>query len=141
MAQLTRFETATIEAGKLWRALNLNDTFGQWIAQHEYAAELIEDPTTLDGGVLEEYSAAVIARVATALETTDESTVLALVGLASVYPYLRVNHLLAAVEADIRGRLLIFFPGSHQADGNNFRLLGVRDGFNYRARPITATED
>jgi hypothetical protein len=39
------------------------------------------------------------------------------------------------VEGDIRGRLVIFFPGEY--DSNNYRLLDARDGWNYLAVPIT----
>ena len=34
------------------------------------------------------------------------------------------------------GRLLVFFPG--EVEGNNYRLLDARDGWNYLATPITA---
>jgi len=42
------------------------------------------------------------------------------------------------VEADIRGRLLVFFPGVYEQD--NYRLLDARDGWNYLAIPITASD-
>jgi hypothetical protein len=38
-------------------------------------------------------------------------------------------------EADIQGRLVVFFPG--QFERNNYRLLDARDGWNYLAVPIT----
>ena len=42
---------------------------------------------------------------------------------------------LKAVEPLIRGRVVVFFPGSH--DQNTYRLLDARDGWNYMATPIT----
>ena len=45
---------------------------------------------------------------------------------------------LPLVEAHIRGRLLVFFPGIYEQD--NYRLLDARDGWNYHAVPITASE-
>ena len=36
---------------------------------------------------------------------------------------------------DIAGRLVVFFPGSR--DGNTYRLLDARDGWNYLAHSIT----
>jgi hypothetical protein len=42
------------------------------------------------------------------------------------------------VSPEIKGRLLVFFPGEH--DGGSYRLLDARDGWNYLAIPITAQE-
>jgi hypothetical protein len=39
------------------------------------------------------------------------------------------------VVKDIRGRLVVFFPGEYE--DNNYRLLDARDGWNYLAVPIT----
>ena len=44
--------------------------------------------------------------------------------------------MLRLVERDIKGRLVVFFPG--QYEHNNYRLLDARDGWNYMAVPITA---
>ena len=38
----------------------------------------------------------------------------------------------------MKGRLLVFFPGVYEQ--NNYRLLDARDGWNYLAFPITASE-
>jgi hypothetical protein len=40
------------------------------------------------------------------------------------------------VQDLVNGRMLVFFPG--EVDGNNYRLLGAKDGWNYLATPITA---
>jgi hypothetical protein len=42
---------------------------------------------------------------------------------------------LKEVVKDIRGRLVVFFPGEYE--DNNYRLLDARDGWNYLAVPIT----
>jgi len=46
--------------------------------------------------------------------------------------------ILPMVEGHIRGRFLVFFPGVYEQD--NYRLLDARDGWNYHAVPITASE-
>jgi hypothetical protein len=46
-----------------------------------------------------------------------------------------VSALLDALNEAVAGRLLIFFPGGHE--GNSYRLLDARDGWNYLATPIT----
>lgn len=48
----------------------------------------------------------------------------------------KVSALLSAVNHAVAGRLLVFFPGEHE--GNSYRLLDARDGWNYLAIPITA---
>jgi len=50
----------------------------------------------------------------------------------------RLDHLLVRPcprSSWIAGRLLVFFPGEHE--GNSYRLLDARDGWNYLAIPIT----
>ena len=42
------------------------------------------------------------------------------------------------LEPAIRGRLVVFFPGSHEK--NVYRLLDARDGWGYMAFPITLNE-
>ena len=56
-------------------------------------------------------------------------------GVASLYGFTKVSLVLKEVEKDIRGRLVLFFPG--EFDNNNYRLLDARDGWNYLAVPIT----
>ena len=52
---------------------------------------------------------------------------------------MKVSALLNAVNDAIAGRLLVFFPGEHE--GNSYRLLDARDGWNYLATPITAEQE
>jgi hypothetical protein len=48
----------------------------------------------------------------------------------------KVSALIERVQDDVLGRMLVFFPG--EVEGNNYRLLGARDGWNYLATLITA---
>lgn len=68
----------------------------------------------------------------------DNNTVVAVTGLASLFGLMRASRLIEAVAPDVKGRLLVFFPG--ERDGANYRLLDARDGWNYLAIPITAEE-
>ena len=65
-----------------------------------------------------------------------DNPVVALKGVACLYGLLMVSDLVKALAANVPGRLLVFFPGEHE--GNNYRLLDARDGWNYLAVPITA---
>ena len=70
----------------------------------------------------------------TATDVTDNSVV-ALFGVGSLFGFARVSQVVRAIERDVRGRLVIFFPGHFEQ--NNYRLLDARDGWNYLAVPIT----
>ena len=72
---------------------------------------------------------------ATTIRAVDENTVVAVQGIACLFGFIRVSDVVNAVEASIRGRLLVFFPGEYA--NNNYRLLDARDGWNYLAIPIT----
>ena len=62
----------------------------------------------------------------------------AVYGVASLFGFLRISEILPLCENAIQGRLLVFFPGVYEQD--NYRLLDARDGWNYHAVPITASE-
>ena len=68
----------------------------------------------------------------------DDNAVVAVTGVGSLYPFVRVSDLVAAVAPDVRGRLVVFFPG--ELENNNYRLLDARDGWNYHAVAITDHE-
>ena len=59
----------------------------------------------------------------------------AVLGSGSLFGFTRLSQVLKLVEADVRGRLVVFFPGQYEQ--NNYRLLDARDGWNYMAVPIT----
>ena len=129
------FQVATIDAGHKWCLIDIADAFAEWMAQHEYRDAYFEEPELMELA-LADFSDAVAERVRTVLTQTDvdEDTVVALMGLASLFGLARVAELISKVDADIRGRLLAFFPG--QRDGASWRLLNARDGWNYHALPI-----
>ena len=63
----------------------------------------------------------------------------AILGIASLFGFMKVSELIKSVKDKVKGRLVIFFPGEY--DGNNcYRLLDARDGWNYLALPITCHE-
>ena len=71
--------------------------------------------------------------------STAEKTITGLVGTASLFglgDHVRVSALIERVQETVEGRLLVFFPG--EIEGNNYRLLGAKDGWNYLATSITA---
>jgi len=95
-------------------------------------------PSRLGAAPLAAFKKAVAGRLTDALKSAEpgDSTVVAISGVASLFGFVRVSELLPLVEGQIRGRLLVFFPGVYELD--NYRLLDARDGWNYHAVPITA---
>lgn len=83
---------------------------------------------------------AIADKVSTALlhPKVDSNAVVALYGMAGLYGFLKVSDVADAVAKDIRGRLLVFFPG--EIDNNVYRFLDAREGWNYLATPITCQE-
>jgi hypothetical protein len=131
------FENATREAGHEWRELDVTDAFAQWMVKDEYREDYFASPEDIQLKLDAEFSGDLAGRVRAVLTAPEvnESTVIGLFGVGSLFGLTRVSQLLKLVERDIRGRLVVFFPG--QFEGNNYRLLDARDGWNYLAVPIT----
>jgi hypothetical protein len=141
--RLGLFEEATVQSGRRWAAIDLTDAFAEWMCSPDnadYAESYFESPELLDEAVLGDFKRSVVSRICSSLAglPDPEETVLALHGVASLFGFLKVSEFLPMVEGDIRGRLLVFFPGVYEH--NNYRLLDARDGWNYHAVPITASD-
>ena len=137
--RLGEFQTATTDAGHNWCLVDITDLFAEWMANHEYKEAYFEHPRDLELALVD-FSDFVADRVRQDLKQpeADGNTVVAVIGLASLFGLIRVSELVATVDSKIPGRLLVFFPG--QRDGSNWRLLNARDGWNYHAVPIEGGE-
>jgi hypothetical protein len=135
--RLESFEMATTSTGHLWRQLDLTDTFARWMANLNYRDGYFEEPETLTMKLRGDFLPYVAMRFREALtaEGADENTVVAVLGVACLFGFTRVSLVLKEVVKDIRGRLVVFFPGEYE--DNNYRLLDARDGWSYLAVPIT----
>jgi hypothetical protein len=136
-ARLGEFQIATARAGHKWRLCDLTDIFAEWMAGQEYRKTYFEEPDSFEtpSPALLDFAA---DRLRDELQQADSETVVAVLGAASLFGFAYVSELMDAVKGSIPGRLLVFFPGEHET--NNYRLLDARDGWNYLATPITATE-
>lgn len=137
-ARLDQLRDQTLATKRRWRSVDVTDELGRWAARHPYAEAFFADPTDLTESLLEDFEGSVATTIAAALDdpAADHNAVVALVGLGSLYPYLRASRVIAAVESQIRGRFLVLFPGHVDRSTGNYRLLDARDGFNYRAHLI-----
>lgn len=136
-ARLKLFEMATLESQHKWKLLDFTQTFACWMTGLEYRQVYFEEPENLVLPLETEFPAFVAGKLRKALtcEEVDSDTVVAVYGIASLYGFTRASKVLGSVASDIRGRLLVFFPG--EFENNNYRLLGARNGWNYLAVPIT----
>jgi hypothetical protein len=141
--RLGLFEEATHQTGHLWTAIDLTDAYADWMCSSEnasFAESYFEAPELLDEAVLAGLKHSVVSRIrsVSAQLPDPDNTVLVVHGVASLFGFLKISEILPMVEGDVKGRLLVFFPGTYEQ--NNYRLLDARDGWNYHAVPITGSD-
>jgi hypothetical protein len=131
------FENKTREAGHEWFEVDVSDAFATWMAQDEYREAYFESPEDLHLKLEAEFADYVADRIRSVLAREDvtEASVVAVFGVGALFGFTRVSKILKLLEPDIKGRLVVFFPG--QYEHNNYRLLDARDGWDYMAVPIT----
>jgi len=139
-ARIDEFEIVTRQAGHDWVVFDLTDTFAQWLTSQRYAKSYFQRPQLLST-LLPKYLAFIAEEFATFLEAkeSDEKSVVALKGVGSLFGFLKVKDVVDKLAPMVKGRLLVFFPGSYE--NNNYRLLDGYDGWNYLAVPITADKE
>ncbi len=136
---LTEFKNATEAAKYDWGLVDITNEFEKWMAAHEYRDQYFADPELIQPelvGFFEQLVDDVRGRLA---ELSTPNSVIGLLGAASLYglgPHVKTSALIERVQDAVDGRLLVFFPG--EVEGNNFRLLGAQDGWNYLATLITS---
>ena len=131
------FENATRRAGHEWFEVDVTPAFAEWMAADEYREAYFEFPDDLQLKLDAEFAPFVADKIRSVLtkDEVTESSVVAVIGVGALYGFTRVSRVLGLIEGDIKGRLVVFFPG--QFEQNNYRLLDARDGWNYMAVPIT----
>lgn len=134
-ARIGEFEQATRRSRHGWKLVDCTRWFAEWMAADEYCEAYFEDPDLLGMKLEGEFRPHVAERLSAELEDGGDDCVVALLGVASLYGFVRVSELVRSVEQSIQGRLLVFFPGTKNE--NNYRLLDARDGWNYLAQGIT----
>jgi hypothetical protein len=134
-ARLDSFRLATQEANHGWLPLDITCSFETWLSQHEYRDQFFANPQGA-APAYDLFQEDLAQKLVQDLEASDSSTVAALVGVGALFGLIRVSNLIEAIAPSIKGRLLVFFPGTY----HNFvyRLLDARDGWNYLAIPIEA---
>jgi hypothetical protein len=138
-ARLTEFEIATRDAKQGWKQVDITHLPARWIASNSYREAYFASPSAL--ALLEQdlknYAVEELREVCRAKDV-DAGTVISVIGVGGLFGFAHVSSVTAELEADIRGRLLVFFPGEYER--NMYRFMDARDGFNYMAAPITCSE-
>ena len=129
------FEQATRRNGHDWTLVDCTRWFAEWMGNDEYRDAWFEDPDLLGMKLEGEFRQVVANRLRGELEAATDNGVVAVLGVASLYGFLRVSEVIRSVEHSIRGRLVVFFPGTKNE--SNYRLLDARDGWNYLAQGVT----
>lgn len=139
-AKIDEFEIATRQSGHEWAVFDLTDTFAEWLAGQRYAKSYFQKPNLLSP-LLPKYIAYITDTFEAFLKEKNagDNSVVALKGVGSLFGFLKVKDVVDKLAPMVKGRLLVFFPGSYE--NNNYRLLDGYDGWNYLAVPITADKE
>lgn len=137
-AKLPQFEALTLESGHGWSAVDLTRLLPEYLSAHKYREAIFQSPQHFRAGADLEVRASALVTQACEREEADAGCVVAVMGLAALFDFMRVSSLIERVEDCVRGRMLVFFPGEYA--GNVYRFMDARDGFNYMAVPITSSE-
>jgi hypothetical protein len=134
------FELATKDAGHPWVLIDLRGTLARWFdaVDEDERAEWWKHPGDIELYARTEWKTLLtkLFREQVASTAAPERTVFALTGLMELYDFLHVSELIDALEQSFPGFLLVFFPGVKE--GNTYRFLDARPGWNYLAVPISS---
>jgi hypothetical protein len=136
--RVLEFEMATNEALHPWTRVDLRGSFARWLGSVEEGERdaWFQHPGDIDLYAKTEWKAMLTAffRREVSRAAAPERTVFALTGLMELYDFVHVSDLIDALEPLLPGFLLVFFPGVKE--GNTYRFLDARTGWNYLAVPI-----
>lgn len=138
-ARIKEFEIATCESNHKWQKVDITDAPAKWLASNDYREAYFSEPSALVT-IEEELKSYIVNNLKSEClaESVDNDTVVAIIGVGSLFSFTHVSAIVAELEDSIRGRLLLFFPGEYER--NVYRFMDARDGFNYMAVPITCAE-
>ena len=143
-ANSDEFALVTQQACKRWLLLDLTNAFPEWMGAQEYRDAYFEAPEDLAGyqtGEVTEFIADLNAKLKARIAAeAGPDTVVALLGVGTLFGLGRVSSVVEGVKEVVEGRLLVFFPGEHHPENHTYRLLDARDGWNYLAVPLLAQD-
>jgi hypothetical protein len=136
--KLGEFELATRDAGLPWHAIDLHGQLTAWFqaVDPQELPSWFENPGDIKSYAKTEFQERLVTFIRSEMAKAAEParTVFALTGLMELFDFRHVSDVLGELEQSFPGFLLVFFPG--EREGNTYRFLGARDGWNYLAVPI-----
>ena len=132
------FRIACDKGGHPWQELNLDDAFPEWMASQEYAEDYFEYPEDLGQKLETDFCDYVGELIKARLDQIGDDGALGVYGVGTLFGFTHFAPVLKRLGNSVSGRLVVFFPGSHQK--NVYQLLDARDGWGYMAYPITLNE-
>ena len=138
--RIPEFEIATRDEGLSWRRVDLSDAFADWMDTFDpdERKDCLADPDIVesyaDPGFIEYLGDRIRHELESVPEADAVHTVFAVSGLMDLYDFVHVSEVLERLDDHLGGIVLLFFPG--EREGNTYRFLGARTGWNYLATPI-----
>jgi hypothetical protein len=136
--RVDEFEILTKDAGHPWVHVDFKGQFASWLASLDESerSEWFKNSSDIELYAKSEWKDFLTSFFTSTVANTPEPnrTVFALTGLMDLYDFLHVSELIEALEPVCAGFLLVFFPG--EKEGNTYRFLDARTGWNYLAVPI-----
>ena len=93
-ARLPQFEALTLETRHGWTTVDLTRLLPEWISAHEYREGIFHEPGHFSANSEIETAAAERVRQACAREEADADSLVAVLGLASLFDFMRVSSLI-----------------------------------------------
>jgi hypothetical protein len=137
-AKREMFQLACEKNGHGWKCVDLDNVFATWMATQDYATDYFSYPEDLRQKLDTDFTDYVSEVIRQILATAMANDAVGVFGVGTLFGFVHVSAVLKHLEADIPGRLVLFFPGTY--DKNVFRLLDARDGWGYMSLPITLNE-
>lgn len=140
LVRIDEFEIATRDLGRNWHRIDLRGAFADWMDtfDEDERASVLADPEVVEDYAHGQFQEFVTRRIVEGVnrvqEGDRENTMFAVTGLMELYDFVHVSAVVDALPPAFPGILLVFFPG--EREGNTYRFLNARDGWDYLAVPI-----
>ena len=146
--RIPEFEYAAREERLGWLRIDFTGAFADWMDTYdaEERPSILADPELTESYADPGFKDFLCDRLQSAITSVPDNeatnTLFAISGLVDLYDYVHVSDVLACLDerrpsvGALPGTLVVFFPG--EREGNTYRFLGARTGWNYLATPIVA---
>jgi hypothetical protein len=135
------FEQAALSAGHIWKRVGLGGSFVRWMDElfdPEERAACLAEPQIVEEYADPGYRDFVIDVIEKSIseipESEAENCILAIDGLLDLFDFVQVSSVIEGIDTSFPGVIAVFFPG--EREGNTYRFIGARTGWDYLAVPI-----